>query len=128
MRTLLLFLIIVLCACNKPKPEGHVCTMEQLALQVIHTADSAYARDSILIMDQMVLINNQHTVIKIQEDSINKLLQLDCSKLEARHIQDSLALKAQNFRVNRIKFYLKICNKNPKQDKFLKGWINRAVQ
>jgi hypothetical protein len=33
-----------------------------------------------------------------------------------------------NYKVERVKYYLKICLRNPTQDKFLKGWINRAVQ
>lgn len=43
---------------------------------------------------------------------------------------DSVArlLKLQNFRINRIKYYLNICIKHPKNDKFLKGWIARALQ
>jgi hypothetical protein len=32
------------------------------------------------------------------------------------------------FRVERVRYYLNICIKNPSQDKFLKGWIKRAIQ
>lgn len=45
-------------------------------------------------------------------------------------INDSLSAKlfVSNFKINKVKFYLNICLKNSSQDKFLKGWIRRAVQ
>jgi hypothetical protein len=47
-------------------------------------------------------------------------LQRKCDSLQ-------LVIKDKNFRLNRVKFYLNICIKHPNQDKFLKGWIKRAV-
>lgn len=43
---------------------------------------------------------------------------------------DSLrtALFQAQFKVNKVRYYLKICLRNPSQDKFLKGWIKRAIQ
>lgn len=32
------------------------------------------------------------------------------------------------FRMEKVRYYLNICIKNPSQDKFLKGWIRRAIQ
>lgn len=29
--------------------------------------------------------------------------------------------------IENAKYYVEICNKNPSQDKFLKGWMNRAL-
>src|SRR5690606_17969409 len=29
--------------------------------------------------------------------------------------------------IENAKYYVEICNKNPAQDKFLKGWMNRAL-
>jgi hypothetical protein len=31
------------------------------------------------------------------------------------------------YKLNRVSFYLNICLKKPSQDKFLKGWIRRAI-
>jgi hypothetical protein len=63
---------------------------------------------------------------------------VDHAKLDSlRHVIAELhntvdSLNTQNFisnyKVERVKYYLKICLRNPTQDKFLKGWINRAVQ
>lgn len=33
-----------------------------------------------------------------------------------------------NYKVEKVKFYLNLCTKNSSQDKFLKGWIRRAVE
>ena len=43
---------------------------------------------------------------------------------------DSLKKKlfVANFKVERVRYYLNICQKNPSQSKFLKGWVSRAVQ
>lgn len=43
---------------------------------------------------------------------------------------DSLrtALFLEKFKVTKVRKYLKICIHNPSQDKFLKGWIKRAIQ
>lgn len=45
-------------------------------------------------------------------------------------IIDSLRNKlfVANFKIERIKYYLKICRKNPVQKKYLMSWISRAVQ
>ena len=39
----------------------------------------------------------------------------------------SLAPKDRNFRIIRIKYYEGICKKKPKQCKYLKGWVMRAL-
>ncbi|MBS1915650.1 MAG: hypothetical protein JST87_05195 [Bacteroidetes bacterium] len=43
---------------------------------------------------------------------------------------DSLVnvIKAQNIKLDRIKHYIDLCNKNPKKEKYLREWINNALQ
>lgn len=36
-------------------------------------------------------------------------------------------LNTATYKLARVKYYLRICNRNPSQDKFLRGWLNRAV-
>ncbi|CAB4218311.1 Peptidoglycan binding domain containing protein [uncultured Caudovirales phage] len=45
-------------------------------------------------------------------------------------VNDTLRKKLflSNYKVEKVKFYLGICMKNSSQDKFLKGWIRRAVE
>lgn len=45
-------------------------------------------------------------------------------------IIDSLKLELflNKYRIEKVRYYLNICLKNPSQDKFLKGWIKRALE
>lgn len=39
-----------------------------------------------------------------------------------------LELKDKNFKINRIEAYISLCQKNPKLNKYFKGWVIRAVK
>lgn len=54
--------------------------------------------------------------LKRKNDSLLKVVHLD-----------EMIIKTKNYQLNRVRFYINICMKNPKQDKFLKGWVRRAV-
>ena len=43
---------------------------------------------------------------------------------------DSLqrVLNTYKFKIERIKYYIKVCQRNPKNNKYLKGWIIRAIK
>lgn len=76
----------------------------------------------------------QHTnTLFIHIDSIQQL-NITIAHERLKHarsevIIDSLnkALFLSNYRISQAKYYLKICKRNPSQDKFLKGWMNRAL-
>ncbi len=51
-----------------------------------------------------------------------------CDSLQKRCDSLQWVIRDKDFRLNRVKFYLNICIKHPNQDKFLKGWIKRAIQ
>lgn len=53
-------------------------------------------------------------------DSSNKVL-TDSIKV----LREQLFIN--RYKVERVKYYLNICNRNPKQSKYLKGWVRRAV-
>lgn len=75
-------------------------------------------------------IQDSPRIQKISFDSIISI-RVDTSEYSAlRRENDSLrtALFQAQFKVNKVRYYLKICLKNPSQDKFLKGWIKRAIQ
>jgi hypothetical protein len=70
------------------------------------------------------------TSLKIKNDSL--LLVIDSLQVKdtlLSHKYDSVrtSLYNSNFKIERVKYYLNICLKNPTQDKFLKGWIKRTV-
>lgn len=75
-------------------------------------------------------LNARDMQIKANNDSIDKLLVLlHSTAIKVAHQNDSLktALFLANYKVEKVKYYLKICNKNPTNNKFLKGWVTRAV-
>ncbi|HXS59003.1 MAG TPA: putative peptidoglycan-binding domain-containing protein [Hanamia sp.] len=45
---------------------------------------------------------------------------------EMNRLKDSLFVA--RYKIERVKYYLKICKHNPSQVKFLIGWIDRAVK
>lgn len=45
---------------------------------------------------------------------------------DVNHIKDELFIA--NYKLERVRYYLNICLRNKSQDKFLKGWIRRALQ
>ena len=49
---------------------------------------------------------------------------------QLKTINDSLYTKLllSNYKVEKVKYYLGICDRNPSQKKFLFGWMKRAVQ
>lgn len=53
-------------------------------------------------------------------------LVMDSIAFVNRRLADSLLHK--KLIISNVQYYLNICLKNPSQDKFLKGWIKRAVQ
>ena len=60
---------------------------------------------------------------------------LSCSVLSAQARKtttktDSLKteLFIANFRLERVRYYIKICKRHPKQTKFLVSWIDRAIR
>jgi Predicted Peptidoglycan domain len=57
---------------------------------------------------------------------------IEHSKIEVVPANNCDSMKAQLFmaqyKLERVKYYLKICQRNPKQTKFLVSWINRAIK
>jgi hypothetical protein len=55
----------------------------------------------------------------------------DCDSTQYYRIKyDSLYSKhiVIKFKFERIKYYVGICNRNPKQTVFLRGWMNRVIK
>jgi hypothetical protein len=54
----------------------------------------------------------------------------DCKNDSLKKVADSLRTKLflAKYKIERVKYYLRICNRNPSQTKFLRSWIDRAIQ
>jgi hypothetical protein len=51
-----------------------------------------------------------------------------CAALSKTNDSLRTALFNANYKIARVKYYLKICQKHPSQVKFLHGWVIRAVK
>jgi hypothetical protein len=81
-------------------------------------APEVQVKERIVVKTDTVYIYRPYEVIKI-----------DTVYLKDQRETDSLKTKLfiANYKISRVRYYLRICLRNPKQDRFLKGWINRAV-
>lgn len=76
-----------------------------------------------------VFNEDRDTIERILVDtSASKIPVLEC-EAEKRAI-DSLRteLFLSRLRIEKVRYYLNICIRKPSQDKFLKGWIKRAIE
>lgn len=111
MKTLIIFSCILLSSCLEFN-NGSVVLSEKAT--EIHIQDSLKIEKSIMLYD-----------------SLNKIY-IDCELRCAmkdnriRGLRDTLFF--QSAQLSNVKKYLNICLKNPTQDKFLKGWIRRAIE
>lgn len=86
------------------------------------------------IQEQQDFIDRQGEAIVLAKHIIDSLL-IDNYKLHSRI--DALQLKydsvnglrfVDGYKVNRIRYYLRIIDRNPSQRKFLLSWVRRAVE
>lgn len=86
--------------------------------------------------DFLVQANGKYSdtlqLLRVQLDSLNSGGMQACADENKRlnAINDSLStnLFLANYKVEKVKFYLAICLRDKTQDKFLKGWVRRAVE
>lgn len=77
--------------------------------------------------------------LRVQLDSLNSGGMAACAE-ENHRLNDSLVIMGRmndtlssqlflsNYKIEKVKFYLAICLRDKTQDKFLKGWVRRAVE
>ncbi len=96
-----------------------------------------FAADSIRVADEYIthyealldLAENEKIKLEAERDSLLDIKRPVLIK-ENKRQTDSLrsALQVARFKLERVRFYLNICLRNPTQDRFLKGWIRRAIE
>lgn len=67
-----------------------------------------------------------HDTVFVPTKSTASAKQVDSLKAVIKTLNSKLFLA--NYKVERVRYYLKIAIKNPSQTKFLKSWIGRAIQ
>lgn len=104
MKYIVLLLIFVACS-SSVKKEAILITPTMEMGQRVFLCDSALnVRDA-----ELVSIRDSLKKFKFKNDSLKTNLFL------------------VSFKVEKVKYYLSICKKNPTNNKYLKGWITRAV-
>lgn len=107
------------CANGKPCAESHPKSEPQIIEQPVSAAELHRIEDSIFT------IHNYKVDELILE---NQLLQ---TKVDSMQItSDTLARRLLHARlmIENARYYLKIAIRSPSQDKFLKGWMRRALE
>lgn len=94
-----------------------------------------YTADSLRIAERInayydTILYNKETEILYKDSVILSLSEFRSELPTPKKTLDSLTdqLYAAKYKIERVRFYLNICLRNPSQDKFLKGWIKRAIQ
>lgn len=84
-----------------------------------------------IIVASLFICCKTNSSVAPAKESVPVAVQQDCSKkIDSLKLKiDSLktVLFLSNIKVEKVRFYLNICLKRPSQDKFLKGWIKRAL-
>lgn len=116
MKLISLILIVTLFSCKNKSRADEVPLVTVDSLVIVQPIHAYY--DTVLNGIERDMAIKDSIIFSLQSVQTNKKL------------VDSLrnALYAANFKLERVKFYLNICLKNPTQDKFLKGWLVRAVK
>ncbi len=113
---LTLILLIAFLACNNPKSP---------TVGIIYTDSCAYYKheDSVLIAQLYDSLDNMSLELAAsgQGTQVHDQLKKENDSLRSR-------LFVVNYKIERVRYYLNIALQNPSQDKFLKGWVKRAIE
>lgn len=104
MKTLVIITLLLFAACSAKTLEKRAT--EPMVDVVVYKHDTLYLPGQVVYVDTF---KRRCDSLVIVADTFAKQL------LHARLV------------LSNVKYYLNICIKNPSQDKFLKGWIRRAV-
>jgi hypothetical protein len=96
---IIIALLLSIVACNTPKQQPAVLTK----------TDTVYLPTRIVCDTFYTTIIERDTVFIAKNDSLVR------------------RLNTATYRLARVKHYVRICNRNPSQDKFLRGWLNRVI-
>jgi hypothetical protein len=94
-----------------------------------------YSADSIRITERLnayydTILYEKENEIKLKDSIIAAKPQPRIENTISKKTLDSLTdeLYSVKYKVERVRYYLNICLRKPSQDRFLKGWIKRAIQ
>lgn len=105
MRYLILLTALTVASCKPPQPKTALPdTPAPLVLR-----DTVTLRDTVQLPGKTDTLYVKDPAMQRRLDSISR------------------ALFVANYKLQRVRYYVRICQRNPSQDKFLKGWVIRAI-
>lgn len=75
-----------------------------------------------------VYVSKQCDSLRIVADSLLGVVIGYTETLQSNNDSLKNELFVARYKIGRVRYYLNICLKNPSQDKFLKGWVRRAIE
>jgi len=94
-----------------------------IAVLFIFSCKEKYTISNKISRIDTVFINNNDSLLQLNQEH---LFAIEIQRKQIDSISKKLFIA--NYKIERVKYYLSICLRNPKQDKFLKGWVKRAVE
>lgn len=115
-------------SCTDPKKPQITVSLNEIHLNEVHKQDS-------IRISELTSINTRYNdticVLRLNLDSVRSV-QIKDPLFVLKSKNDTLKthLFVSNYKVERVRYYLNIClkDKTGSQDKFLKGWIRRAIE
>lgn len=125
MKTLLIgatIALLILSCASQPIIVDEMIQHDSLPSKKISMSEELHQR----VFDCDSALNVRDMELTITRDSLNYSIKqnMGCKKLNDS-LQSDLILS--NFRLQKIRYYVNICMRKPSQDKFLKGWVRRAL-
>lgn len=101
--------------------------MKYLAILLLVTACSAHGNEYTVPKETYTSIAVVDT-IRLKDTIYIGVTPQVCIRMQKQRDSATTALFIANYRVERVRFYLNICMRDKTQDKFLKGWVRRAIE
>lgn len=106
MKYIVIALLFASCVRNQPVKSENLPESPKTS-QIVKFEDTSILRAPVINVDSLLRANDSLAVVA---DTLAKRL------LYSRLV------------ISNVRYYVNICNRNPSQDKFLRGWINRAIK
>lgn len=119
---LALWVLIALASCQAEKPSAAAFeNINEQMLYPMQMAPTLQLGQRVFECDSALEIRDrQMTALR---DSVNGIVRSVCKEDSLRR-----ALFIANYKIEGVKKYLRICDNNPSQVKFLRGWVRRAIE
>jgi len=123
MKIFMIIMLALIASCKTPAPTTvAVCDFSADSIRLSNKLHNFY--DTVLYYYDIEHEGNLRTIDSLINARTPIIITGDRKRLDSA----ISAMQIANFKLERIRYYLNITLKNPTQDKFLKGWVRRAIE